>query len=172
MSRGSGAASLPTCQAHVGSTVDTAREWEGHGAEVGEGPGPPSGRSTKQSATCSAGRSGAPLALGPEGGAALRGGVQRSTPHPLKPKGDSHCVQSCSGPCGLCWGTKLRLDQTASLCPRSLVPWAPRLRDRGGGCEPGVPLACMPTQSRGAEEGSPKGNLGGPSRGRTPCGHS
>ena len=22
------------------------------------------------------------------------------------------------------------------------------------------------------EEGSPKGNLGGPSRGRTPCGHS
>ena len=60
VSRGSGVASLPACQAHVGSTVDTAS-----GQRAGE-PRASGGHFTKWSASCSEGGPG-PLALEPGG---------------------------------------------------------------------------------------------------------
>ena len=96
------------------------------------------------------------------GGAALRRGVQAQHPVPPQPKGYFHRVQRNSGPCSLCWGARLRLDQTAS-CAREA--WSP------GHLSPGCRLpARPPTQGRRGR--LPKGNSGGPSRGRTPCGHS
>lgn len=129
------------------------------------------GGSTKRSPSCSAGGRGAPMALRPEGGAALRRGLGAAPSPPLKPKGDSHCVQSQPGPCGLCCGTKLRLDQTESPALEAWSPWVPRLRDPGGSCEPSCRLPAHPPNP-GVPRKPPKGNSGGPSRGRTPCGHS
>lgn len=129
-----------------------------------ESPGPPGGRFTKWSTSCSEGRSGAPLAVEPEGGAALRGGVQAQHPHPLKPKGDFHCVQRHSGPCSLCWGTRLRLDQTASCACEAWSPGHPSSGTKVAavslGCRlparppnPGAPRKTPPRATREAPAG-------------------
>ena len=128
----------------MGSTVDTAS-----GQRAGE-PRASGGHFAKWGAPCSEGSSG-PLWLWSLRGAALRGGVQTQHPAPLRPKARSHRVRR-----SLCWGSRPRLDRTASR-----AAWSP------GHLSLGCRLPARPPNP-GAPRKAPQGQLRRPQQGTDP----